>query len=287
MSFNIKDIKMRKLLLFLLPFLLQAEILPDSVSVDSSKVDIVKIVLKDGSVLIGEIISEDDTQLTIQTRSGIKSEVPKVEISKRSIVTDKIVEGQVWDSDPNATRLFFSPTGRPLNKGEGYFAIYELFFPFLAVGLTDNFTLAGGMSLFPGADDQLFYVAPKYAFLNTENTHVSAGVLYLRVPDVSEGAGIIYGVGTFGSNDKALTAGLGFGFAGDEFADKPLLTIGGEIRTGQHTKLISENWIFPGEGALISGGLRFFGEKMAGDFGFMVPTEGDVFIPWLGFVYNF
>jgi hypothetical protein len=279
---------MRKLFFLLIPLLLQAQVQQDSLSVDSSRTEIVKIELKDGSVLIGEILSETNDVIVIQTKSGIKSEIAKVEIAKRKVVTDSMVKGQVWDSDPNKTRLFFAPTGRALNKGEGYFAIYELFFPFVAFGVTDNFTLAGGMSLFPGADDQLLYIAPKYTFLNKSNMDLSAGVLYMRIPEVSEGAGIAYGVGSFGSNDNAVTVGLGYGFAGGDLADNPMLTLGGELRVGRYVKLISENWFFLGEDfGLVSGGLRFFGEKMAGDFGFIVPTEVGEFIPWLGFAYNF
>lgn len=279
---------MKKLFFLLIPFLLQAQMQQDSSLLDSNRVEIVKISLKDGSVLIGKIISEDDNIIVVETKSGIKSEIPKVEVKKREIVTDKLVKGEVWESDPNKTRLFFSPTGRALDQGEGYFAIYELFFPFLAIGVTDNLTLSGGMSLFPGADSQLLYIAPKYTFLNKENMDLSLGLLYMRIPEVSEGAGIVYGVGTFGGSDKALTVGLGYGFAGDDFANNPLLTLGGELRVSQHLKLISENWFFLGEDAnLLSGGIRFFGEKMAGDFGFMLPLDADVFIPWLGFAYNF
>ena len=126
-----------KFLVFLLlplPFLVQAQVKQDSLLIDTSKTEIFKISLKDGSILIGKVISENDDIIIFETNSGIKSEIPKVEIKKRDIVTNKLVEGEVWESDPNQTRLFFSPTGRALDKGEGYFAIYEIFFPFIAVG---------------------------------------------------------------------------------------------------------------------------------------------------------
>jgi len=134
----------------------------------------------------------------------------------------------------------------------------------------------------------LLYIAPKYTFLNKSNMDLSAGVLYMRIPSFSKGAGIAYGVGTFGSNDNALSVGIGYGFVDGDFADKPMLTLGGELRVSRYVKLISENWLFPaGDVGLLSAGLRFFGERMAGDFGFFVPTEESDFIPWLGFAYNF
>ena len=65
--------------------------------------------------------------------------------------------------DPNYSRLLFAPTGRPLAKGDGYFSDYELVFPGVAYGLTDNLSLAGGVSVIPGLGlgEQLFYVSPK------------------------------------------------------------------------------------------------------------------------------
>ena len=63
--------------------------------------------------------------------------------------------------DANDTRLLFSPTGRPLRKGEGYFSDFELLFPGVAVGLTDHLSIAGRhvrSSPASGSDEQAFYV---------------------------------------------------------------------------------------------------------------------------------
>ena len=255
--------------------------------------EIIRIELKDGSVWIGKIISEDESTLKIHSSSGVESTIPKSQIIKREIITGKIVKGTFWREDPNTTRLFFAPTGRALKKGQGYFSAYEIFFPFVAIGITDYFTLAGGMSLFPGASTQLVYLAPKITPIQQENYDVSAGVLYLKIPEESDGAGIAYGVGTFGSEKSSLTVGLGYGFSGGDFADKPVLALGGDLRVGRYTKLISENWIFVGGDVhLLSGGIRFFGENLAADFALIFPLtgegiEGFPFLPWIGFAYNF
>src|SRR5688572_2273410 len=65
--------------------------------------------------------------------------------------------------DPNYARLLFAPTARPLARGEGTFSDYELVFPGVAFGITDNISLAGGLSVIPGLGigEQVFYVAPK------------------------------------------------------------------------------------------------------------------------------
>ncbi len=60
----------------------------------------------------------------------------------------------------NHTRLLFSPTGRPLGKGQGYFSDHYVVFPSVAYGLTDNLSIGAGMSVVPGMslDEQLLYV---------------------------------------------------------------------------------------------------------------------------------
>ncbi len=148
------------------------------------------------------------------------------------------------------------------------------------------------MSLFPGADEQLLYVAPKVTPINVENFGVAAGVLYIKVPDEDNAAGIVYGVGTYGNGNSSATFGLGFGFAGGDFADKPVVVIGGEHRISNSIKLISENWIIPESDTVpLTFGVRFFGSNLAADFALLFPAGADIeefpFIPWIGFAYNF
>jgi hypothetical protein len=259
---------------------------------DSTTTNLEKLELSDGSVLIGSVVSENNQAIHFQTRAGVVMTIEKSKIKSRKLLHGEYVGGELWSNDPNRTRLFFAPTGRALKAGQGYFAAYEIFFPFLAVGITDFLTVAGGVTLIPGAENQLFYFAPKITPLRLENFDLAAGVLFIKIPDESEWAGITYGVGTYGTEKAALTAGLGFGFFGGDFAEKPVYLLGGEIRLGKGTKFISENWLIPGSDVqIVSGGIRFFGENLAADFAFLYPagadTEGFPFLPWIGFVYNF
>lgn len=259
---------------------------------DTTMYQVIRVELKDGSILIGKLLSEDESTIQIKTLSNIEAHIQKQQIKRREIVSGQMVEGELWLKDPNQTRLLFAPTGRALKAGQGYFSTYEILFPFLAVGITDFLTVAGGISLVPGAENQLLYLAPKITPVQVDKFDLSGGVLYIRIPDEENAAGIVYGVGTYGTEKSALTLGLGYGFAGGEFADNPIFAIGGELRASKSVKLITENWIFPGEEVhLLSGGLRFFGENLAADFAFIFPagsdTEGFPFIPWVGFVYNF
>ncbi len=251
-----------------------------------------KIELTDGSVLLGQIVSESETEIWFRTFSGAELTLKKEIIAKQEKIAGRKKGNRFLRDDPNRTRLFFAPTGRALKTGQGYFSVYQIFFPFVAVGVTDYLTLAGGLSLLPFADSQLLYVAPRLTPVQKENFDISAGVLIIKIPEEDEPVGILYSVSTFGDRRLSLTVGLGFAYAGGDVADKPVLLLGGELQTSGRTKIISENWIIPdSEVQILSFGWRFFGENLAADFSLMYPAGSDIegfpFIPWVGFAYNF
>lgn len=257
---------------------------------DTAKIEMVQLELEDGSTIVGDIIEEDEYSVTIRTINNLEIKVPKDNIIEREIFKGQIEKGELWHNDPNKTRLFFAPTGRALKAGEGYFAAYEIFFTFFAFGVTDWFTLAGGMSLIPGVDTQAFYFAPKITPIQVTDFDATLGVLYIAILD-EQAAGIAYGVATYGTEKAAVTLGMGFGFSGEDFANQPIIVAGGEIRVSKSIKFLSENWfVLSGDVNLLSFGLRFFGENLAADFGLVFSTEGVdgfPFLPWLGFAYNF
>lgn len=255
---------------------------------DTMKVQ--RVTLTDGSELIGRIVCDSTNKIVFRTSSGVQIEIERTSIKETKIIEGQWVEGQFIREDPNRTRLFFAPTARALPQGKGYFSAYEIFFPMVAVGLTDFISLAGGISLFPGVSEQIVYFAPKVRFVHLESMDLAGGVLYIRLPGYT--CGIAYGVTTLGSPTTALTLGLGWGFTNNEFSKTPALVIGGETQLSNSVKLITENWFPPKtNGALISFGIRFFGESVDADFGFVRLTEssnrGFPFIPWIGFAYNF
>jgi hypothetical protein len=255
---------------------------------DTSKVQ--RITLTDGSKLIGKIVSDSTSKVVFRTSSGVQMEIDKSSIEEIKFIEGEWVKGEFIREDPNQTRLFFAPTARALKQGRGYFSAYEIFFPMLAIGITDFITLAGGMSLFPGASEQIIYIAPKVRLVHLDNFDLAGGVLYMSVSDHT--FGITYGVATVGTSTASLTLGLGWGFVDSELSDDPSLVIGGEVQLSNSIKLITENWFPPKmDGGLVSFGIRFFGESIAGDFGLMRSTNssssGFPFLPWVGFVYNF
>lgn len=257
---------------------------------------VTEIRLRDGSVLVGRVESESETQVTLVTASGARVEIPRAQIvsMRRAMLR---ADGQVWPDDDNVSRLFFSSTGRPLPKGTGYVSAYWLFFPFVAYGVTDRFTLAGGTPIVPPFTGRTFYLAPKFALHNEGKLSVSLGALSFFVTEqVDDGnLGILYGVGTYGTGDNAVTLGAGWFYAAtdDEFgtSDEPALMLGYESRLSRRVKFITENWLAvnPGVSGLLSGGFRFIGDRLSADLGLVGATGGEVgcCFPTVNFVWSF
>jgi hypothetical protein len=257
--------------------------------------------LADGSSFYGRVVAVEGERIVFETTAGARIEVMRAQVQSMRPVAGRVVDGVFWRDDPNKTRLLLiSPTGRTLPRGEGYFSSFWIFFPFVAYGVTDQVTLAAGTPLIPEVVGRVLYLAPKVRLLRRPGVELAAGTLALFATEaLDEGSvGIFYGVGSFGDSDRALTAGAGWAYAwgGTDpwVSNDALLMLGGEYRIGPRTKLLSEIFFVPGEsGALLSGGLRFFGERLSADFGLAVLAgfaDGDEGVPWLpvlNFVYNF
>jgi hypothetical protein len=261
---------------------------PDSATIQA-------IALRDGTRLVGRIVAvgEDSVRFvsaTAQSSVAITSIVRVTEAPLSSMRPN----GEFWFPNPNATRLLFGPTGRMLRQGSGYFSDYLIIFPGGAVGVTDRVTLGGGISLIPATSSQLVYVTPKVGVVQRERVNVAAGALAIIVPDdwggSTEMLGIAYGVSTFGTPDASFTVGLGYGFQGSDVANDPVAMIGGEVRLSRRVAFVTENYVIPRmrEGPLLSYALRFMGEQLALDLGFVNVARGAVFpgMPFVGFVFN-
>jgi hypothetical protein len=271
---------------------------PNTVTVSDT---LQEVRLVDGSSFFGQITAVDADRITLVTTTGVRLELMRGQIQMIRAARGRMVEGRFWRDDPNKTRLFFAPTGRSLRAGEGYFGVYELFIPFVSYGVTNQFTISGGSPFYIGMFEVTppFYLAPKLQVLSAPQTEVSVGVLAVFIPGSwgweedsrTRSVGIAYGVGTFGGNDNAATAGIGWGYADGEFSARPAVMLGGEVRVGASTKLITENWFVPGsDGGVLSGGVRFFGERLSADAGliaFVGSGGGGCCLPLVNFVYAF
>lgn len=255
--------------------------------------------LRSGERLVGRIVAIRDNEIDFQAGLGkVTVEIARIK-AVTTVPASAMKNGDFWFPNPNNTRLYLSPTGRMLKQGQGYFQNIWLFFNGVAIGITDNITIGGGMSVLPTDDflsDNIFYLTPKIGVHAGGNVDLAVGALYIFLPfddgfdDDSNSAGILYGVATLGDDNHNITGGLGYGFANGELANSPVLMLGGEYRLGRRLSFVSENWIIPdGESALISYGLRFFGEKLSVDLSFLNSANDPIFpgAPYVDFVVNF
>lgn len=254
-----------------------------------------EIRLAAGESYVGRVVAAVGDTITLETSTGTRIEFTRSQAVRVRPARGTLRGNAFWAEDPNATRLFFSPTARALPRGGGYFGVYELFIPFVAYGVTDRVLIAGGSPFYlylTGEVEPPFYIGPKVLLLDTEKMAASLGALTVIFPDDedTEIFSILYGVGTWGSTDHAFSFGAGWGYVDDDISEKPLVMVGGETRVGRMTKLMTENLFVPGEdGVIVSGGIRFFGERLSADAG-LAGWLGDgteCCLPVVNFVYTF
>ncbi len=247
--------------------------------------------LVDGSTLFGTLLDDGDP-IRLRLLSGDLITIARARVRSIAPALGTVRDGELWRRDPNLTRLFFSPTGRTMPKKTGYIAAYELVFPFVAVGLTDAFLIAGGTPLFGSlTDERVVYLAPKLRLYSDERTDFAVGAFHFEeigneYSDLHFGA--LYAVLTRGTSDRAISLAVGAAYDEHDFYEQPAVMLGGEFRVSRTIKLITENYFLP-EATLLSVGPRFFGERLSADLGIGIAMEeSEVFtLPIVNFIYTF
>jgi hypothetical protein len=202
--------------------------------------------LRDGSTLVGKLLSRDSTTVRFETNGGVLTIPAASVVEIRTISPAEVHDNEYWFADANRTRLFFAPTGRMLESGEGYYSNTYLFLQNFVGAPSDNFTIGGGFSVLPTTDffsNNLYYITPKVGVYSSPNTNAAVGALIGYSPtDNGHSFGILYGVGTQGGPNASVTGGVGYGYVDGTLANHPLLMLGGERRVSRRVALVSENY---------------------------------------------
>jgi hypothetical protein len=266
---------------------------PSAPAADSSAV----VRLKDGSTVVGRVTRQTPDSVELTTSAGRLTLARSAIVTFRSVSSANLHGGTYWAPNPHDTRLFFGPTGRTLDQGEGYFSDFELLFLNASWGVTDRFTFGGGLSVFPSSDfsNNVFYLTPKVGLVRGESFNLAAGALVGFAGHANGSAGLLYLTGSSGSRDNAVTYGLGWAYFNAKVNGDATLMLGGTLRVSRRVSLMTEDYLFTGSNGgyvLPMYGLRFLGEKISADLGFVnFVGRGQTAIfpgaPWIGFALKF
>ncbi len=276
-------------------------------SQDTNNKQVYRVTLNDKSSYIGEITEETTSTLVlINQTTGVKTELPTTQIQKKELLSESSIKNnEYWFENPNATRYLFGPSAFNLKKGEGYYQNTMLLLNSFNVGITDYFSIGGGIeflstfiTLSQGNFNPIIYFTPKVGFSVADNIHVGGGVLLASIPQFGEtsntGLGMLYGLGTYGNLDHNVTATIGWGSVDGNSFNKPLITVSGMTRVAKKTALVTENWLIPTDSSyepIFSYGVRFFGENIAVDLAFInnwdIAQSLLIGVPYVNFVVKF
>ena len=184
--------------------------------------------------------------------------------------------GDAMIEDVTASKLFYAPTGRMMKRGEFYVAVDAFSIGIVRVGVTDRFSIGVGRPLYANTT----WITPKFQIFEDHHVAVATGVLHLFAPGFGTG-GVGYGVGTIGSRDNAVTAGMGWFYGKDDdgvHVGEPVLILGGERRMTRRSKFVTENYVF-GDGVVLSAGGRFMRRNVTMEFGGMFIVIDNTALP--------
>lgn len=251
----------------------------------------------DDNNYIGVIREQDSEKIVLETPNLGKITLLRSAIHRMTpIRPEQIKNGEVWYDSPHATRYLFGPNGYGLRQGEGYYQNVWVLFNQISYGVTENFTLGVGLvPLFLFSGPSPVWLTPKFSFpIQKDKVNLGVGALFATVlgdRDYGGGGsfGVAYGQLTIGSRDQNVNFGLGYGYAGDSWANSPTLSFSTMLRGSKKFAFVSENYLFDtGDNnvGLLSAGCRFLGRRIAIDGALVAPVgvgfDTFIAIPWLG-----
>ena len=249
----------------------------------------------------------NDSTVVVVDERGVRTTIPRDQVVSVTAFT-----GRFNNADPNYARLFISPNGRTLGRGQGRLSSYYIFLPSIAYGVTDRIDVSAAASI-PFFESNRPYgvlaATVKAGVVQSERTNVAVGATFgLPYGEGAGGAfaGTFYGLATFGTSESAVTVGAYGGYAGDAFEDEfdgdnfqvgdgAAFLLGYERQLSESLKFMTENYLavpFTGDGVGTAHlvGLRFFGQQLSADLA-VVGFTGDgeiqtIPVPYLSFAYT-
>jgi hypothetical protein len=245
-----------------------------------------EILLRDGTVLSGTIVEEDDGKVVIDTESLGRITVERSRI--KEIVRKGASHGLRVDPDRNS--ILLTPTCETLPKGDHYFRSFELLFLNYGYAITDDLNLS--LAAFFPVSTEWNFLATGVKWRLLDRKHHTFGLAmtasHLIAPD-DQRFTTIGCVGGFGNARRSLNVAFDYGYDEDGDGGQRLM-VGGDVQISRKLKLFAE-WmdtalIFEAGddddefNGFINLGFRIFGESMAFTLGAFRPlsVEGGGFV---------
>jgi hypothetical protein len=243
--------------------------------------DIVKLALKDGSIIIGNYKMASDSSIIVHSTLLGQLIIPKHSISHTTLLHPFELEidslGYPIDFH-NSTHYIVSPTAYGLKKGQSYYENIAIFWNSYAVGLTENFSIAIGGEIISVLFTQNFpivFFSPKlsFPFKNNKGAFALTATIFTTPESDFKTFAFVSADLTLGSRNNNFTLGGGIGWNTEGgFKDEVVpLTLSGMKRISQKISLISENWFivendFDDITSIVSAGLRIHFNKPGSAF---------------------
>ena len=249
---------------------------------------------------VGKILKIKEDHIIFSTAAGPEKKIMVEDIiGIEEIDPQNIKNGIYYYPNPNAHRYFISITGIRPEAGEVIYQNTYFIINSVEAGITDYLSLGGGIefsSLIFG--EPLFWAGPKLGAEVIDNLHLSTGLIYLGTEYPLTRPGDNYNIpylqATYGNSDNNLS--LGWGYITRDFKMKynsRFISVGGMYRPVRYFSFVTDNTFFPDD-FIGMFGIRFFGEFMTIDAGFLMTSSMLSFghpyiiaIPYLDFSMKF
>ena len=267
----------------------QTTVVPPEAIPDSTT--IWHIITLDENEFFGMITGRSLEYIEINTNSLGTIQIPLLQIKQMKVVgADRIVEGELWPENVQASRYFLSSNGLGVRRGQGYYHNIWIFFNQVTFGIADFASLGVGMVPFVLSERLPIWLTPKLSIPLAGKdglVHIGVSALWgeLFSPE-EDGFGAFTGSLTVGTRDRNVSIGLGKGLDGGELSEQTLLIFGAMLRTSRKSYLMVEGLLWDlkreEEGGILIGA-RNAGRNISLDFGVIIPVdEGETSIfPWL------
>lgn len=268
--------------------------------VEQDSTTLYKIETKDENMYVGYITYQDSKIVRLKTTTVGVITIDRKDISNIKLISkDRIQDRTYFYGDLHASRYLLSYNGYGLRKGNGYYQNMWIFFNQFGYGVTDNFSIGGGiipLFLFFGGSSSPVWIVPKVSIpIVKDRLNMGAGIIAAKIMgEDTKTFGIAFGSMTYGSRNNNISIGAGYGYAGSDWATRPTISISGKARIGKKTYLMSENYFmsFSDESLTLSMvGFKSLIRKVSIDYGLIIPIYSDMeqwfAMPWLGLTVPF